>query len=208
MFYLVKTPWWMKKIYTSYEWSVQTKEKKLYLTFDDGPHPQATPFVLRQLKQYDAMATFFCIGNNVTKLPDLYKELIAGGHRVGNHTFTHLNGWRTANDVYMKDIARAAAVIDSELFRPPYGKITSFQAKHLAAAMKGKKTRVIMWDVISGDFDKKISNQQCLENVIFNAVPGSIIVFHDSEKAFPRLEFALPRVLAYFKNAGFSFDSL
>lgn len=208
MFYFVKTPWLLKKIYSSYEWSVKTKENKLYLTFDDGPHPEATPYVLEQLKQYEALGTFFCLGKNVAEFPEIYRRLISEGHAVGNHSYNHLNGWKTPNDVYMNDIAKASELIDSSLYRPPYGKITSFQAKHLPAVMKGKKARVIMWDVLSGDFDKMATPRQCLENVVFNAGRGSIIIFHDSEKALPRLKYALPRVLEFYKTRGFSFLSL
>lgn len=207
-FYLVKTPWLMKKIYPAYIWSIDTNEKELYLTFDDGPHPVATPFVLKQLKQYNALGTFFCIGKNVVAYPDLYKQIQDEGHTVGNHTHHHLNGWKTANEIYLKDVAEASRVIDSSLFRPCYGRITSFQAQNLMQVMKGKKPEIIMWDILSGDFDTSCTPQQCLANVVLASVPGSIIVFHDSEKAYPRLEYALPRVLSYFTEKGFSFKSL
>jgi peptidoglycan/xylan/chitin deacetylase (PgdA/CDA1 family) len=207
-YYLVKTPLLLKKIYPSYLWSVNTKEKILYLTFDDGPHPEVTPFVLKQLKQYNALATFFCIGKNVVAHPDVYKQIQDDGHSVGNHTYNHLNGWKTSNDLYMKDIALASKEIDSNLFRPPYGRITSFQAKNLKPVMKGKEPTIVMWDVLSGDFDTECTPQQCLANVVFASAPGSIIVFHDSEKAFPRLEYALPRVLQYFSEKGYLFRSI
>ena len=208
MFYFVKTPGWLKKIYDSYTWSISVKDKILYLTFDDGPHPEATPFVLKELKKYNVLATFFCIGKNVVAYPDIYKQIIQEGHSVGNHTYNHLNGWKTNNDDYLNDIALASNEIDSYLFRPPYGRITSFQAKNLKQAMKGKKPKVIMWDVLSGDFDTECTPQQCLANVIFASVPGSIIVFHDSEKAFPRLEYTLPKVLHYFSEKGYLFKAL
>ena len=208
MFYFVKTPGWLKKIYDSYIWSIPGSDKILYLTFDDGPHPEATPFVLKELKKYNVLATFFCIGKNVVSYPDIYKQILQEGHSVGNHTYNHLNGWKTNNDDYLKDIALAADEIDSYLFRPPYGRITSFQAKNLKPVMKGKEPKVIMWDVLSGDFDTACSPQQCLANVLFASVPGSIIVFHDSEKAFSRLEYALPRVLQYFSEKGYLFKSL
>jgi peptidoglycan/xylan/chitin deacetylase (PgdA/CDA1 family) len=207
-YYLVKTPWLLKKIYPSYLWSIDTKEKIVYLTFDDGPHPEITRFVLKQLKRYDALATFFCVGKNVIAYPELYKQINDEGHAVGNHTYNHLNGWKTGNDVYLKDIAEASKVIDSSLFRPCYGRITSFQAKHLKAVMKGKEPTIVMWDVLSGDFDTECTPQQCLANVVFASVPGSIIVFHDSEKALPRLEYTLPRVLHYFSEKGYLFKSL
>jgi peptidoglycan-N-acetylglucosamine deacetylase len=208
MKYLVKTPWLLKKIYPDYIWGIATKEKEIYLTFDDGPHPVATPFVLKQLKQYNALATFFCIGKNVTQHPEIYKQILAEGHSTGNHTQNHLNGWKTENDIYLKDIVEASRIIDTDLFRPPYGRITSFQAKNLNAAMKGKKPKIIMWDVLSGDFDITLSPENCLGNVILKSQPGSIVVFHDSEKAFPRLEYALPRLLKYFFEKGYSFKAI
>ena len=208
MFYFVKTPGWLKKIYDSYIWSISVKDKILYLTFDDGPHPEATPFVLKELKKYNVLATFFCIGKNVVSYPGIYKQILQEGHSIGNHTYNHLNGWKANNDDYLNDIALAANEIDSYLFRPPYGRITSFQAKQLKTVMKGKEPKVIMWDVLSGDFDTSCSPQQCLANVLFASVPGSIIVFHDSEKAFPRLEYALPRVLRYFSEKGYLFKPL
>lgn len=208
MFYLVKTPLWLKRMFPSYVWQIDTDEKILYLTFDDGPFPNVTPFVLAQLKNYNALATFFCVGQNVVDYPDIYQQILDEGHEVGNHTFNHYNGWRVKNDVYLKDVLEASHYIDSSFFRPPYGKITSFQAKRLPAVMKGKKVKVIMWDVVSGDFDESITPQRCLQNVLFKSVPGSIVVFHDSEKAFPRLEYTLPRVLQHFSEKGYKFSSL
>lgn len=208
MNYLVKTPWLLKKIYPDYCWSIATKEKKIFLTFDDGPHPVATPFVLKQLKEYNALATFFCVGKNVVRYPEIYKQILEEGHSTGNHTQNHLNGWKTKNDIYLNDIAEASRTIDSSLFRPPYGRITSFQAKNLKSVMKGKDPGVIMWDVLSGDFDTSLSPLNCLSNVILKSGPGSIVVFHDSEKAFPRLEYALPRVLKYFSEMGFLFKEI
>jgi len=208
MKYFVKTPWLIKKIFPTYLWSVPTKEKILYLTFDDGPHPEITTFVLSQLKKYNALATFFCLGKNVLAFPEVYRQILDGGHTVGNHTQNHLNGWKTADDVYLKDIGEAANYIDSNLFRPPYGKITLFQAKNLPAVMKERKAKVVMWDVLSADFDAEITEERCLQFVIFRCTPGSIVVFHDSEKAFRKLNYVLPRVLHHFKNEGFKFVAL
>ena len=208
MFYFVKTPGWLKKIYDSYIWSVPASDKILYLTFDDGPHPEATAFVLKELKKHSALATFFCIGKNVVAYPGIYKQIVDEGHSVGNHTYNHLNGWKTNNDDYLKDIALAAHEIDSDLFRPPYGRITSFQAKNLKPVMKGKDPKVIMWDVLSGDFDIDCTPQQCLANVLFASVSGSIIIFHDSEKAFPKLKYTLPRMLNHFSEKGYLFKAL
>ena len=208
MFYFVKTPRWLRKIYGSYVWRIPVNERIVYLTFDDGPHPQATPFILGLLKQYNASGTFFCIGKNVVAHPELYQQIIEAGHAVGNHTYNHLNGWKTKTDIYMKDIALAAQQINSNLFRPPYGRITSFQAKNLKAVLKGQQPKVIMWDVLSGDFDMDITNDRCLSNVVLSVVPGSIVVFHDSQKALHKLQYVLPRVLEYFSQKGYSFSAI
>jgi peptidoglycan-N-acetylglucosamine deacetylase len=206
--YFVKTPWWLKRIYSSYVWSIDTDKKIMYLTFDDGPHPVATPFVLDELKKYQAKATFFCIGKNVAAYPELYQRILEEGHAAGNHTQHHLNGWKTKDEIYLNDISEAAKHIDTSLFRPPYGRITSFQAKHIKVAMKKENAKVIMWDVISGDFDEDISSEQCLENVILNARKGSIVVFHDSEKALERLKNSLPATLKFFEKKGMRFERL
>ncbi|MEP7238074.1 MAG: polysaccharide deacetylase family protein [Ferruginibacter sp.] len=203
MFYFVKTPWLLKKLYPECAWDVKTDEKIIHLTFDDGPDPTATAFALEELKKYNARATFFCVGKNVEKYFDLYKQIISEGHKPGNHTYNHVSGWKTADTEYLKDIRRAADIIDTELFRPPYGRITKFQIK----ALQGEKFKLktIMWDVLSGDFDEKISPENCYLNVINHSKPGSIIVFHDSVKAFPRMEYALPRVLDYFSKKNYQF---
>jgi len=208
MFYFVKTPGWLKKIYGGYEWNGDTKEKQVYLTFDDGPHPEATPFVLDTLRDFNAKGTFFCIGKNVADHPEIFERIRQEGHAVGNHTYNHLNGWKTDSKTYLENIKQAAALIPSNLFRPPYGRITKFQARHLGVAMGVKNPRVIMWDVLSADFDEKISPEQCLQNVILNVKPGSIIIFHDSRKAFSRLEYTLPRTLVYLREQGFKCLSL
>ena len=203
MIYLVKTPWLLKKLYPGCKWEFKTAEKNIYLTFDDGPNPEVTPFVLEELKKYNAKATFFCIGKNVKNYSDSYKQIIYDGHKPGNHTYNHLNGWKTPDRKYMEDIRKAADLVDTNLFRPPYGKITKFQIK----ALLGEKFRLqtIMWNVLSGDFDEKITPENCYLNVVNNAGSGSIVVFHDSLKALPRLQYALPRVLQYFSTKGFQF---
>lgn len=202
MRYFVKTPWWLKKIYSSYRWSIDTKEKEIFLSFDDGPHPVATPFVLDELKKHHAKATFFCIGKNVVAYPEIYERIIEEGHQAGNHTQHHLNGWKTGNSTYLADVAAAAMRIKSPLFRPPYGRIKSAQAR------KMKDYKIIMWDVLSGDFDESLSKEKCLLNVTANSKSGSIIVFHDSEKALPRLQYALPLCLDFFANAGYTFQGI
>lgn len=192
-------------MYSSYVWNMETKDKAIYLTFDDGPHPEATPFVLDELKKYNAKATFFCIGKNVVAHPDIYRRIIEEGHSVGNHTQNHLNGWKTKDALYLADVTEAGKYIDTTLFRPPYGRVTSFQAKNLKAAMRKDNVRVVMWDVLSADFDPSISANDCLENVILNARNGSIIVYHDSQKAFERMKNSLPEALKFFEKRGVEF---
>ncbi len=206
MFYLVKTPFLLKKLYPECVWEIETSEKVLYFTFDDGPHPEVTQFVLEELKKYNALATFFCIGDNVKKNFEVYKRVIERGHQVANHTFNHLDGWKTKDVDYLENIAMAAEIIDSKLFRPPYGRITKFQLKALKGARFNLTT--IMWSVLSGDFDEKLSGESCYLNVINNVKAGSIIVFHDSLKAFTRLQYALPRLLEYFSLKGYQFKSI
>ena len=208
MKYFIKTPWWLKRIYSSYIWSIHGKEKDIYLTFDDGPHAQITSFVLDELKKYDAKASFFCIGKNVLAEQVVYRRILDEGHAVGNHTQHHLNGWKTKDDIYLNDICEAAKYIDSNLFRPPYGRITSFQAKNIKSALKRDDVRIVMWDVISGDFDETLNAEQCLQHVILNAKSGSIVVLHDSEKAFPRLKIFLPLLLEFFLKQGYVFKKI
>ncbi len=198
MFYLTKTPGILKAMYKSCIWNFSPASNAVYLTFDDGPHPTATPFVLEQLKKYEAKATFFCIGKNVVEYPEIYQQILQEGHTVGNHTHNHLNGWKTSTDKYLENITAAQQYIHSPLFRPPYGRITPFQIKHLKSSMPG--TKIIMWDVLSGDFDPGITGDTCVQNVVFKMQPGSIVVFHDSTKAWDRLSYALPRVLEYCKK--------
>lgn len=209
MFYFVKTPWWLKKLYPGCIWDIPAGDKELYLTFDDGPHPQVTPFVLDTLKQYNAKATFFCIGKNVAAHKDIYSNMLDDGHRAGNHTFHHLNGWKSTDEQYLRNILEAGKYIDSNLFRPPYGKITRFQVKLLTGIRNSPMNNnfnIIMWDVLSGDFDTKLTGANCTSFVTKHAQPGSIIVFHDSEKAFPRLKEALPNILEHFSKQGYRFE--
>ncbi len=210
MFYVVKIPWWLKKLYSDLTWDLPAVGKQLYLTFDDGPHPVVTPFVLDELKKFNAKATFFCIGKNVQNHPEIYNRILAEGHSVGNHTQTHLNAWDTDKNLYLKDIEIAGRHIQSNLFRPPYGKITCKLAKILQQNSYKSKlpNRIIMWNVLSGDFDEKISPEKCLSNVLKNSAPGAMVVFHDSEKAFTRMHYALPKVLEHFSKLGYTFPPI
>lgn len=212
MFYTVKTPWIFKKIYPDFVWEKTASEKIIYLTFDDGPHPTATPFVLDELGKYNAKATFFCIGKNVLEHPDVYRRIIDEGHSIGNHTHNHLNGWKTGDEKYFNNIFEAAKYIDSDLFRPPYGRITKFQAKLLQqGAIKNvgqKQFKIIMWSVLSGDFDTTITPERCWQNALLNTKSGSIVIFHDSTKAWDRMSYALPRMLDHFSKLGYRFEAI
>jgi peptidoglycan/xylan/chitin deacetylase (PgdA/CDA1 family) len=179
----------------------------LYLSFDDGPHPEATPFVLEQLAKFDAKASFFCIGKNVQLYPEIYDAILTAGHVVGNHTQNHMNGWKNTTENYIANIEEATKWIDSNLFRPPYGRISFSQIKALRLDPSLPQD-IMMWDVLSGDFDTTITGEQCANNVIQHTGPGSIVVFHDSAKALDRLRIALPKVLAHFSKLGYQFKAL
>ncbi len=204
----------IKWIYPHRIWEGPAGDKDLYLTFDDGPIPGATEWVLEQLKSYNAKATFFCIGANVEKHPEIYRQVIAEGHVVGNHTYNHLDGWRTPVAEYIENTVRARDIMERELpqgvdlgiplFRPPYGKIRNVQAKKLQKL--GYK--VVMWSIVSMDYDQRLSAEKCTQNVIKNARPGSVIVFHDSHKAEKNLRRVLPRVLEHYSTLGYNFRSL
>lgn len=205
--YFISIPRIIQKIFSRYVWSIPTKEKEVYLTFDDGPHARVTPWVLDELNKYNAKATFFCIGNNVVEEPLVYNRILAEGHAVGNHTYEHLNGWETDTETYLDNIQQAARVIKSSLFRPPYGRIKTQQAKKIKTVL-GENARIIMWEVLSADFDPSFTKEQCLKNVMRHVKPGSIIVFHDSEKAFKNLEYALPVVLKELSAKGYLFKKI
>ena len=201
----VKTHWSIKKLFSNYIWDIPNNENKVYLTFDDGPTPKITEWTLQQLKNYNSKATFFCIGDNVRKYPELFQKVIDEEHSIGNHTFNHLNGWKISDVDYIKNVQLCQLKIDNNqfsinnLFRPPYGKIKPSQSKKL----RKLGYKIIMWDVLSEDFDTEISPEQCLENVLKNVTSGSIIVFHDSKKAYRNLEYTLPRTLEFLKEKGF-----
>lgn len=203
-FYWVKTNWLIKTLFPKYVWDIPNRDNKVYLTFDDGPTPEVTQWTLDQLAQFDMKATFFCIGNNIKNHPEIFNEIIKSGHAIGNHTFNHVNGWQTETPTYLENVKRCEESIRSQnantsIFRPPYGKIKRVQV----AKMKKMGYNIIMWDVLSADFDQNITPEKCLKNVIENVASGSVIVFHDSLKAYKNLQYALPKTLAFLKEKGF-----
>lgn len=220
--YFVRPNWLIRKFYPSAIWRIPTKEKKIFLTFDDGPIPEITPWILSTLKQFNAKATFFCVGANIEKYPDVFRQIISEGHSIGNHTYNHLNGWKTKTKEYFNNIEKCNEQISKYadvqmktnphisssahqqfLFRPPYGKMKQSQFSILNFQFS-----IIMWNVLSGDFDKKLSKEKCLRNVLTKTRAGSIVVFHDSIKAKEKLCYALPKCLAYFTGHGFLFSHI
>ena len=200
----IKTHPLVKFIFPRYIWDFKTEEKVVWLTFDDGPIPEVTEWVLAQLELYHAKATFFCIGDNIQKYPAIFNKVTAAGHNVGNHTFNHLNGWKTQTSAYLDNVKMCAEAISkltnpTKIMRPPYGKIKRKQAQLL----RKSGYKIIMWDIVSADFDQTITPETCLENVLKNIEPGSIIVFHDSVKAFRNLEYALPKTLKFLSENGY-----
>ena len=211
-FYWIKTNWIIKKIFSNYIWDVSNTAKTVCLTFDDGPIPEITAWVLEELKKHNFKATFFCIGDNIEKNPEIFKKVISEGHSIGNHTFNHLNGWKTSIEVYIENTKLCEETIQknnpsnlkTKLFRPPYGKIKASQSRKI----RKLGYKIIMWDILSADFDQTLSQEKCLENVISNLRPGSVIVFHDSIKAFKNLQYVLPKTLAYLKENNFNCEVL
>lgn len=208
MSFWVKTNRIIKWIFPNYVWDIPNDAKKVFLTFDDGPTPEITEWVLEQLKKYNAKATFFCIGNNIEKYPELFQKTIAEGHAIGNHTFNHLKGWKTSTEDYIENVklfeTKNPKLVTRNLFRPPYGKIKPSQSKRL----RKLGYKIIMWDVLSRDYDQTISATQCLENGLPNVKTGSIIVFHDSLKAEHNLKYVLPKTLEFLKENGFVCDKI
>jgi peptidoglycan/xylan/chitin deacetylase (PgdA/CDA1 family) len=201
--YLVQPTYLIKSIYPKAIWRKEPTEKKLYLTFDDGPIPEITTWVLDVLKQYNVKATFFCVGNNVEKHPAIFQRIVDEEHSVGNHTYNHLNGWKTHSPLYLKNVNKCKEVVNSRLFRPPYGKMKKTQFNILR-----RYYSIVLWDVLSGDYDKKTSPEKCLKNVVEKYRNGSIIVFHDNVKAWTNLQFALPKFIEHALKEGYRFESL
>ena len=184
-------------------WDMPGGQKKLYLTFDDGPTPVVTPRVLELLKDYNAKGTFFCLGRNTERHPELLAEIIKEGHAVGNHSYSHLKGWRSEDQEYFNDIELASSLIDSKLFRPPYGQIRRTQIRHLKNHFK-----IVMWSVMTHDYEPLVSRERCLKATLKHCYDGSIIVFHDSVKASEKLFYVLPKILEYYSVRGFKFHPI
>lgn len=184
-------------------WDIPGKSGKIYLTFDDGPIPEITPKVLDILERYKAKATFFCVGENVTKHPGVYQQILDAGHATGNHTYHHLNGWETPVEEYISDVDKCSTLVNSSLFRPPHGRIRRSVIKHLR-----KEYQIVMWSVLTGDYDKTLTPEKVLKNAIDHTTDGSIVVFHDSLKAEDNLFYALPRFLEHFSKKGCIFESI
>lgn len=258
MLFLTKTPYLLKKFYPKQlVWNKSRAEKVIYLTFDDGPIPIVTPWVIKTLKKYNAKATFFCIGDNIVKHPEIFEQLKADGHAIGNHTFNHLRGWDTDDETYFENFLKCQKLTQTNLFRPPYGRIKKSQIERifevkdefwvqeqganskddlqnqvsnitcqdeLQIQEQGVKSKddlqvsllpthdsllkIVMWDVLSGDFDPGLNPEKCLRNVLKHTENGSVVVFHDSLKAWDRLEIVLPKVLEVWTDRGFKFGVL
>jgi peptidoglycan/xylan/chitin deacetylase (PgdA/CDA1 family) len=193
--YLVRPPFLLKRLYPGMLWRVPGEEKNIY-------HPDITPWVLDLLKEAGAKAIFFCVGENVQRFPEIYARILAEGHLTGNHTFNHLNGWNSDSGKYLKNIASCARLVKSDYFRPPYGRLKKSQSERIR-----KHYRVVMWDVLSGDFDRNTTPEKCLDHTLRNSREGSVVVFHDSQKAKVNLEYVLPRYLSEMKSKGYQFPS-
>ncbi len=204
--FFVRTPGWLKKLYPGCLWDMKGPEKTLYLSFDDGPHPTITPFVLDTLKKHRARATFFCIGENVVKYPAIYQRVLAEGHSTGNHTQHHINGWKTPDEEYLADIHEAGTHIKSRLFRPPYGRISRSQIRQLHR--EDASVKIVMWNILAGDWVTDLSPERCYRRIRNRISDGDIIVFHDSEKAWDRMSHALPLLLEEFSRKGYRFEGI
>ena len=208
--YFHKTPLWLQKVYTGLTWSIDSSDKTIYLTFDDGPIPEVTSFVLNQLRQYQAKATFFCVGHNIEKFPLAFNEIIEEGHSIGNHTYNHLIGWHTPTVQYLESIERCQNEIEKytgiqnrKLFRPPHGRISKKQM----AFLKGNY-EIVMWTYLTGDFDIALKKEKCLKSAIMKTEVNDIVVFHDSLKACKHLKYVLPEFLKHFSKLGFQFKAI
>jgi peptidoglycan-N-acetylglucosamine deacetylase len=201
---MYSAPFWLRVLYPKgLVWRVPVKGQEVFLTFDDGPVPEVTPLVLGILKKYNVKATFFCVGENVQKHPDIFRMLRMDGHAIGNHTFHHVKAWKTDYSSYLSEVEQCNQLVESSLFRPPHGQINPKITRQLS-----KDYKIIMWSALTGDYDKSLTADQCLANAIKNTKPGAIIVFHDSIKACERMEYALPLYIEHCLEQGYSFRTL
>ncbi|HRG00500.1 MAG: polysaccharide deacetylase family protein [Bacteroidia bacterium] len=200
---LVRPPQLLRSFYKGSLWRMNKTEPCIYLTFDDGPIPELTPWVLDTLKHYNVKATFFCVGDNITKNPEIFERIKSDGHQVGNHTFNHLKGWKVKHSEYIENVEKCEELTKSNLFRPPYGRIKKNQFNTLV-----KNYRMVFWDVLSYDYDALVSSKKCLDNSIKYTRNGSIIVFHDNIKAQKNLKFALPHYIEHFLKLNYKFATL
>ncbi len=203
-----KTPSSLQRVFSSFLWKKPQENPTLYLTFDDGPIPELTPWILEVLNEYKAKATFFCVGDNIQRHSAIFRTLLQEGHSVGNHTYHHLNAWKTDKKNYLQDIQKCQDEIEkrdakTHFFRPPYGKLNFYLRKEIE-----KNYQIVLWDVLSYDFDEQVSRENCLKNTLQNCENGSIIVLHDNIKATRNLIYTLPRLLEYFSEKGFVFENL
>lgn len=204
MHYSVKTPYLVQKLFSGMVWQMPVgSEKSIYLTFDDGPAKGITDWVLDELNKFGAKASFFCIGRHALNFRDTVHRIISEGHALGNHTFDHLNGWKTSTPKYLANVEQCGEVVPSSLFRPPYGKLRIGQYFEIR-----KKYKVVMWDVVSGDFDRKVTKEKCLDNVLENIKPGSIVLMHDKDRTTEKLQYTLPRLLSHFSEKGYRFKPI
>ncbi|MFI3266383.1 MAG: polysaccharide deacetylase family protein [Rikenellaceae bacterium] len=192
----INPPKFIRKIFPTLIWELESDDS-VFLTFDDGPTPGVTEYVLEQLAKYDAKATFFCLGKNAEMYPELFEAIKKEGHKIGNHTYSHQKGWNMSLERYLQDVDLANDILCSDLFRPPYARIRAVQSKRLA-----ERYNLIMWDILSQDYNSLVSPKKCLRNVTKHVKAGSIVVFHDSQKAFRNMSYALPRSLEYIKEIG------
>jgi len=204
-----KTNFLMRALYPDFLWRIPTEEKEIYLTFDDGPIPEVTEFVLEELAKFNAKATFFCIGDNIVKHSNVFQQVVNQGHSVGNHTFNHLKGWNTEKVSYLNNFDLCQVEVENmskqsaNFFRPPYGRIKRNQAKEIL-----KTHEIVMWDVLTADYNQNINKEQVLRKTLQYTEQGSIVLFHDSIKASKNMMYALPRVLEHFSEQGFTFEKL
>lgn len=203
--YFVRTPYIIKKLFPQLVWDLPNAENKIYLTFDDGPHPEITPWILEQLTKYNAKATFFCLGENIKKYPEIIQQILKEGHQIGNHGYAHLNGWETDNDNYLQDYLKCQDLLkqvtnsDNNIFRPAYGKVKKYQILRIKSQISNHKSEIINWSLMAGDFDQNQTSAQCFSN-LKKVKSGDIVVMHDNEKSWKHLEYCLPKFLEFCKE--------